>query len=130
MKLCGIAQDDPSSLAFLRPERGLGFPLFADPDGSGLWQWGVQDANAIFLLDRERRVLQRALGERAPAEAMLRSRTARWPAQRRRGRAACAAATCAIGGPRCSRARSGWCRRCSTRWARGAWSVEACTCVC
>ncbi|HUJ29457.1 MAG TPA: redoxin domain-containing protein [Myxococcales bacterium] len=72
VNLCGIAQDDPSSLAFLRHERGLGFPLFADPDGSGLYQWGVQDTNAIFLFDRDLRVMQRALGERAPADAMLR----------------------------------------------------------
>lgn len=72
VNLCGVAQADPSSLSFLRHERGLGFPLFADPDGGGLAQWGVADANAVFLLDRDRRVLVRAMGERAPAEAMLR----------------------------------------------------------
>src|SRR5437763_1853746 len=34
VSICAIAAGaDPMSLAYMRAERGLGFPLFADPDG-------------------------------------------------------------------------------------------------
>jgi peroxiredoxin len=71
LALCGVAQAEPSALSFLRSERGLGFPLLADPCGAQLAKWAVCDSNAVFLLDHELRVLQRADDERAPAEAML-----------------------------------------------------------
>lgn len=71
VRLCAICQADPARLAYLRSERGLGFPLLADPDGTALSRWGMLDANGLLLLDRALRVRQRALGERAPAEAML-----------------------------------------------------------
>ena len=71
VQVCGIAEAEPSTLSYLRHERGLGFPLLADPDGAGLSQWGLDDSNAILLLDRHLRVIQRAMGERAPADAML-----------------------------------------------------------
>jgi peroxiredoxin len=71
VSIYGVAQADPSTLAYLRRERGLGFPLLADPGGDGLDHWGLRDTVALLLLDGERRVVQRALGERAPADKML-----------------------------------------------------------
>src|ERR1041384_6091210 len=55
------------TLAYMRSERGLGFPLYA----ATLSPWGLADSNALLLLDRNLRVVQRAAGERAPAGAML-----------------------------------------------------------
>ncbi|MGZ6143495.1 MAG: peroxiredoxin family protein, partial [Myxococcales bacterium] len=71
VSICAIAQAEPSALAYLRHERGLGFPLFADPDGTALPRWGMLGATGLLLLDRDLIVLQRALGNRAPAEALL-----------------------------------------------------------
>jgi peroxiredoxin len=64
VSICGIAQAEPMALAYMRAERGLGFPLFADPDG-----WF--DETGILLLDRNLLVKQRALGSRPDAVQML-----------------------------------------------------------
>ena len=71
VRICAICQADPARLAYLRSERGLGFPLLADPDGTALSRWGMLEGNGLLLLDRALRVRQRSLGERTPAEAML-----------------------------------------------------------
>jgi peroxiredoxin len=71
VEICAIAKADPMSLAYLRGERALGFPLLADPDGTALSRWGMIDRVGLFLLDRNRVVKQRALGERAPPDALL-----------------------------------------------------------
>ena len=71
VSICAIAQAEPSALAYLRHERGLGFPLFADPDGTALSRWGMLGATGLLLLDPDLTVKQRALGSRAPADAML-----------------------------------------------------------
>ena len=71
VNLCGIAVADPSSLAYMRRERGLAFPLLADPDGSALSRWQMADQNGLVLLDRSLHVRQSALGGRATASAML-----------------------------------------------------------
>jgi peroxiredoxin len=71
VSICGISQAEPSTLAYLRSERGLGFPLLADPGGGELAQWGLADANALLLVDRDLRVLQRDQGDRPPADALL-----------------------------------------------------------
>jgi peroxiredoxin len=64
VSICGVAQAEPMSLAYLRAERGLGFPLFADPDG-----WLTE--TGLLLVDRDLAVRQRAVGVRADAEKML-----------------------------------------------------------
>ena len=69
--ICAIAHADPSALAFLREERGLGFPLLADRDGAALSRWSMLDATALLLLDPDLTVLQRAPAARAPAEEMV-----------------------------------------------------------
>src|SRR5579859_4529001 len=66
VSICGIGHAEPSELAFMRSERGFGFPLYADADGSELPRWGLPGGTAVLLLDRHRRVRQRALGTRAP----------------------------------------------------------------
>lgn len=71
VNLCGIANAEPSSLAYLRSERGVGFPLLSDPDGTALSRWGMLDGVGLFLLDRDLTVRQRARGDRAGARAML-----------------------------------------------------------
>ena len=67
VSIIGVTQAEPSTLAYMRSERGLGFPLYA----ATLSPWGLADSNALLLLDRNLRVVQRAAGERAPAGAML-----------------------------------------------------------
>ena len=64
VSICGIAQAEPAALAYMRAERGLGFPLFADPDG---WL----DETGLLLVDRNLTVKQRVVGERADADSML-----------------------------------------------------------
>ncbi|MCA1829422.1 MAG: peroxiredoxin family protein [Myxococcales bacterium] len=64
VSICGIARADPMSLAYMRAERGLGFPLFADPDG---WL----DETGLLLIDRNLTVKQRAIGARADADRLL-----------------------------------------------------------
>lgn len=71
VSLCGIAHAEPSALAYLRHERGLGFPLFADLDGAQLARWEMLAETGVVLLDRDLTVKQRALGLRAPAGMML-----------------------------------------------------------
>ena len=61
----GSAQrKEPMSLAYLRAERGLGFPLFSDPDG-----WLTE--TGLLLVDKHLAVKQRALADRADAEQIL-----------------------------------------------------------
>ncbi len=71
VSLCAVARAEPAALSYLRSERGLGFPLLSDPDGTALSRWGMIDRVGLFLLDRNLVVQQRALGGRAPADALL-----------------------------------------------------------
>jgi len=64
VSICGIAPAEPMSLAYMRAERGLAFPLFADPDG-----WLSE--TGLLLIDRNLVVRQRAVGARADADQML-----------------------------------------------------------
>src|SRR5262249_4311392 len=64
ISICGIAQADPMSLAWLRAERGLGFPLFADPDG---WLRGT----GLLLVDRRLVVMQHSVGAGVDVNQML-----------------------------------------------------------
>jgi peroxiredoxin len=91
VSLCGIAPADPSALAFMRAERGLGFPLLADADGSSLSRWGLLDETGLLLLDKNLIVKQRALGKQVSADDMLifiRRRAGARPEHRRRDRLA------------------------------------------
>lgn len=71
VEICAVAKAEPMSLAYMRGECGLGFLVLADPDGTALSRWGMSDRVGLFLLDRNRIVKQRALGERAPPDALL-----------------------------------------------------------
>jgi peroxiredoxin len=65
VSICAIAaKAEPMALAYLRAERGLGFPLFADPDG-----WLTQ--TGLLLIDRDLLVKQRAVGDRADADHLI-----------------------------------------------------------
>jgi peroxiredoxin len=82
VSICGVAAGEPSSLAYLRAERGLGFPLLADPDGAALSRWSMPAEASVLLLDRNLLVKQRAIGPRMPAAAMLRFLRRAVPARR------------------------------------------------
>ena len=71
VSVCGIAQADPSVLHYMRAERGLGFPLLSDADGTALVHWGMRDATGLFLLGPDRRVKQRAPVGRTSVDALL-----------------------------------------------------------
>ena len=71
VSVCGIAHAEPSALHYMRMERGLGFPLFSDADGTALSRWGMRDQTGIFLLGADRTVKQRALGGSVSADALL-----------------------------------------------------------
>src|SRR5438876_3075704 len=40
-RLAAIFPAEPAALAFLKTERGLGFPLLSDPDGTATSRWGM-----------------------------------------------------------------------------------------
>lgn len=71
VKLMGVAHGEPAAISYLRMEMGIGFPLLADPDGSQLSRFGMDERTGLFLLDRGLRVRQRASGGRASAGALL-----------------------------------------------------------
>lgn len=71
VSVCGIAHAEPSALRFMREERGLGFPLLSDADGTALSRWGMLDQTGLFLLGADLEVKQRALGGLASADALL-----------------------------------------------------------
>lgn len=66
VKVLAITPAEPSAIRFLRRERGIGFPLFSDPDATAGAQWGLSGKLGLFLVDRHFIVRQRALGETAP----------------------------------------------------------------
>jgi peroxiredoxin len=69
--IAGLASADPSSLSYLRMEMGLGYPLFADFDGTQLERIGMKGKLGLLLLDESLHVKQRALGQRLPADQLL-----------------------------------------------------------
>ncbi len=71
VSIAGVAHAEPSALAYMRMERGLGFPLLADPDGTQLSRLQLLDQVALVLLDRRLRVRLSAAGHRAPAQQLL-----------------------------------------------------------
>ena len=71
VSVCGIAHAEPSALRFMREERGLGFPLLSDADGTALSHWGMLDRTGFFLLAADLKVKLRALGSRDSADALL-----------------------------------------------------------
>jgi peroxiredoxin len=69
--IAAVANAEPSSLSYLRMEMGLGFPVFADFDGTQLERVGMKGQAGLLLLDPELHLQQRALGGRIPADQML-----------------------------------------------------------
>src|SRR5437764_900758 len=64
--VCAVAEKaDPMSLAYLRAERGLGFPLFADPDG-----WLTE--TGLLLIHKNLVGKQRPRAHPADADQLLR----------------------------------------------------------
>jgi peroxiredoxin len=71
VRLMGVAHAEPAAVSYLRMEMGMGFSLLADPDGTQLSRFGMDDRTGVFLLDRRLRVRERAPAGRAAAEALL-----------------------------------------------------------
>jgi peroxiredoxin len=71
VKLMGVSHAEPAAISYLRMEMGLGFPMYADPDGSQLEKMGMDERNGLFLLDHGLHVRQRALAGRADAYMLL-----------------------------------------------------------
>jgi peroxiredoxin len=71
VRLMGVAHGEPAAISYLRMEMGIGFPLLADPDGSQLARFGMDEQTGLFLLDRGLHVRQRAAGGRASGTALL-----------------------------------------------------------
>ncbi len=82
-RVVAISAAEPPLLSFFRRERGIPFPLLADPDQRAIEAWGLLDTAdrggvahpATFVLDGNGIVRQRnldALAQRTSAEAMQR----------------------------------------------------------
>jgi peroxiredoxin len=71
VKLVALSHAEPAAVSYLRMEMGLGFPMYADPDGSQLLRFGMDGCNGLFLLDHGLQVRQRALAGRADAATLL-----------------------------------------------------------
>src|SRR3954471_13852834 len=69
--ICAIAPLAPAELRYARSERGLAFPLLADPAGEALASWGMLHRSGVFLLDGDGIVKQRASGPAAAPDAVL-----------------------------------------------------------
>ncbi|HZX96119.1 MAG TPA: redoxin domain-containing protein [Myxococcales bacterium] len=69
--VCGVGHAEPSGLWWLRRNRGVAFPLFADADATALPALGFVEQAGLLLLDSDLTVKQRVGGEHAQAEAML-----------------------------------------------------------
>jgi peroxiredoxin len=69
--LCAIGPVEPATLRHLRSERGVGFPLLADPGGAVLASHGMLEGPGVFLLDGDGIVKHRARGDAAAPDAIL-----------------------------------------------------------
>lgn len=69
--ICAVGPVEPGALRYLRSERGLAFPVLADPDGAALASRGMLQRPGVFLLDGDGTVKHRAYGEAAAPEAVL-----------------------------------------------------------
>ncbi|MFL5451533.1 MAG: redoxin domain-containing protein [Myxococcales bacterium] len=75
-RIAAVSPDDPAAAAFLKNERGLGFPLLCDPQKKALREWGLLEPTgevreSLFILGRDRGIKSRALGEFPEADRML-----------------------------------------------------------
>ena len=70
-RLIGVSTAEPATLAYLRTERGLGFPMFSDADATATALWGMGGQLGLFVLDRNHTVRLHALEDGAPASAIL-----------------------------------------------------------
>jgi peroxiredoxin len=69
--LCGVGPVEAMALRALRADRGLGFPLLADPDGQSLSGAGLVQSAGVYVLDGDWTVKHRALGDAAAPEVTL-----------------------------------------------------------
>jgi peroxiredoxin len=75
-RIAAVSPDEPPAAAFLKAERGLGFPVLCDPQKKALREWGLLEPTgevreALFILGRDRGIKSRALGELPEADRML-----------------------------------------------------------
>jgi peroxiredoxin Q/BCP len=75
-RIAAVSPDEPSVAAFLKTERGLGFPLLCDPQKKALREWGLLEPTGVvreslFILGRDRGIRSLALGEFPEADRML-----------------------------------------------------------
>jgi peroxiredoxin len=75
-RIAAVSPDEPATAAFLKTERGLGFPLACDPGKKALREWGLLEPTgevreALFVLGRDRGLKSRARGKLPEADRML-----------------------------------------------------------
>jgi peroxiredoxin len=76
-RIAAVSPDEPSSAAFLKTERGLGFNLACDPEKKALREWGLLDPatgevrESLFVLGRDRGIKSRSMGTFPDADRML-----------------------------------------------------------
>jgi peroxiredoxin len=83
-RIFAIGHAEPALLRYLRGERGFGFPMLSDADGTALSRWGMLDTAGVFLFDGDLVVRHRALAADGSPEAIL--SLLRRGGARRRGR--------------------------------------------
>jgi peroxiredoxin len=70
-RICAVSGATAAQLRYLRSQRGYGFPLLADPGSAALSTLGLAGKDAVFLLDRNLVVHQRAPREAAAPDTVL-----------------------------------------------------------
>ena len=76
-RIAAVSADEPSAVAFLKTERGLGFTLACDPEKKALREWGLLDPatgevrESLFVLGRDRGIKTRSMGKLTDADKML-----------------------------------------------------------
>jgi peroxiredoxin len=76
-RIAAVSPDEPSTAAFLKTERGLGFTLACDPEKKALREWGLLDPatgevrESLFVLGRDRGIKSRSMGEFPDADRLL-----------------------------------------------------------
>lgn len=76
VRVIAVSPDEPSTSGYLKLERGIAFPLLSDPALGVFRTWGLMGTDgeirpATFVVDRDRIVRTRAIGQRPEAERML-----------------------------------------------------------
>src|SRR3954471_16195701 len=75
-RIAAVSPDEPSSAAFLKTERGLGFAVACDPEKKALREWGLIDPGtgevreSLLVLGRDRGV-KTSMGKLTDADKIL-----------------------------------------------------------